>query len=207
RLSIHQVGDIRPTHEVDIRSAPREVVAAVATAAPHLEELTLVGESILASPGLPSVRTLRLTGTAALVIGGSPMAHVEEIDLAFRYRFAQEAPARLAALVNPRTFPALWRLDLSRNEYVYPTTLASNVGVFPFLREVEKLERIRWLRLPSLRTAADVAAMRELLESCPQLHVEVARSYCTTAALLEGFAHPRLTLPAGPPPWPPPPQL
>jgi hypothetical protein len=189
-MSIDQVGEAGPV--------PRNVVAAFEAAAPHFDDLALGGAYILSSPGFASVRTLRLSGTGSLVIGAAPMSHVTELDLLCTY------PARLVPeMLNPRAFPAVQRLDLSRNEYVYPTTLDRNVGVFPYLREVEKLERIRSLRIPSLRTAGDVTALRELLDRYPRMHVEVARSYHIAMPLLAGLAHPRLTLPAEPRPWPP----
>jgi len=193
RLAIRQVDDKGPV--------PAKVIDAFIAAAPHLEELALDGERILLSPCHPNVRTLRLTGGTAIVVGAAAMPQVTELDLVLDHADATDLP-RLAALANPRTFPGLQRLDLSRNEYSYPTTLDRNVGVFPFLHAVERLERITHLRLPSLRTEQDVRDLHGLLARLPDLTIEIARMYVRPVPLLDGFEHPRVHVPA-PRPWPP----
>ena len=191
--------------QVDRGPVPAHIVAGFVEAAPHVEELALEGARILLSPCHPNLCRLRLTGGQSLVIGAAPMAHITELDLAFGHRRRAELPP-LAALINPRAFPALERLDLARNEYTYPTAHERNVGVFPFLGAVEHLERVTHLRLPSLRTEKDVDNVRGILERFPTMEIEIARMYARFMPLLEGVDDTRLRVPA-PRPWPPPDEM
>jgi hypothetical protein len=180
-----------------------ERLAKLFAVAPHLDELILEGPKLLSSPGHPNVRTLRVIGGDSLVIGASPMSWVTTLDLAFEdpenWRPVQvEEHVRLAALVNPRTFPALHTLDLSRNDLRRFSQGPHPVdAIFPLLDEVERLERIAKVRLPAIHTDEASARVLALLERCPALEVEIARMYAVRPELV----HPRLCVPA-PRPWP-----
>lgn len=180
-----------------------ERLAKLVAAAPHLEELDLTGPTLLSSPGYPSVRTLRIIGGDALVIGASPMSWVTTLDLAFEDRenwrpVPIEQHVRLAALVNPRTFPALHTLDLSRNDLRRYSQGPHPVdAIFPFLDAVEHVERLAKLRLPAIHSDEAAAQLHALLARCPALEVEIARAYDVRPELV----HPRVRVPA-PRVWP-----
>ncbi len=199
RLSINQTG-VGPLDRV----ASESFVAQT----PNLEELILDGDRVMVRPGHPNVSTLRLAGESSLVIGANAIPNVTTLDLAFDgssrsvARTGRAQRAHRAGLLNPRTFPNLRKLDLSRNEFVYPTKLASNVGVFPFIDAIEEPDRIVHLRLPSLRTKEDAESVFALLERVPTRTIEFARLYAGWESLAGELEHPRLSLPP-PRPWPP----
>ena len=200
RLSISQsgVGPLR-----------RTAVDAFAARTPNLTELILKGDHVIVTPGHPNVTTLRISGRSSIVVGPESMPSVAEIDLAFEsygrrtQRNGIDDLPRLAGLVNPRAFPGIRRLDLSRNKFVYPTDHACNVGVFPLIEAIESPERITHFRLPSLRNADDVAGVRALLESDLNRTVEVVRMYAGADQFMDGLEDLRLSLPP-PRPWPAP---
>ena len=176
---------------------PPEIAARLSAATPNLEELALRGDRIFTTPVHATVRTLRLDGTASIVVGAHAMPSVTTVDLALGFAQGRRRRA-LCALLNPRLFPAVRTLDLSRNEYEYPTGLERNQPVFGFIDEIEGFDRIRELVLPSLRGDDHLRAAEALLVRFPDLHIRVARSYA--------FAPPssdRLRV-AAPRPWPAP---
>jgi hypothetical protein len=181
RLSIDQVDEAGPV--------PPAIVNAFVAATPYLEELALEGVRVLASPVHPHVRTLRLVGGEALVVGRAAMPQVSKLELVLVDREPSEL-RDLAALVNPRLFPGLSHLDLSRNEYSYPTGNRHNRPVFPFVFAIEAFERVTQLRLPSVRSDDDARAVLELLARYPRLEVTIARTYKQT--LLDDVDDPRL---------------
>lgn len=173
------------------RALPRRVTEAFSAAVPHLVELDLRGHRIWKSPCPPSVRTIRLDRASALALGG-PMPDVTELDLVFSVE-TQHGLAGMAVLTSPRLFPALRKLDLSRNEHTYPTTFDGNKSTSPFVLAVEDFDRITHLRLPSIRDRADVEAVLALLQQYPTLQIEIARMYSDT--VFQGVVHPRLRVP------------
>jgi hypothetical protein len=182
------------------RPIANDRLAKVFDATPQLDELILEGPKLITSPGHPNVRTLRIAGGDSLVIGASPMTWVTTLDLAFEdpdtWRpVAQEEHLRLAPLVNPRTFPALHTLDLSRNDLRrYSQGPHPGESVFPFLDAVENVERIAKVRLPAIHTDEGAVRVLELLARFPDLEVEIARMYVERPDLDE-LAHPRLRVP------------
>jgi hypothetical protein len=151
---------------------------ALAPRLPRLDELSLYGHRV-ARRIPPGVRTLRLAGAHALELA-EPLPSVEHLDLA-RYPSLTE-PAQLAA-ASRRWFPGLLRLDLSRNEpgREPPWSLggrAEDGSIFTYLAELDVLPRLRELRLPSLRDADAVSAVRAALARMPAAaRVRVARAY------------------------------
>ena len=183
-LSVRRVGESRP---IDKR-----VWAELVAATPNLRSLTLVGPSVAASPLHPAIEKLRTHGPA-VAIAGEPVTSVTELDLRFEtdvYRSAPTSnPEALAALVNPRAFPALRRLDLSAN--VPPRREpSSRAGVLLFLDAVANLDRFERVRVPWIETDDTARELIAMLERCPQLTIEVARMYSTLEV-----SHPRLVVP------------
>ncbi|MEO8703531.1 MAG: hypothetical protein ABI867_26015 [Kofleriaceae bacterium] len=148
---------------------PPETFAAFAAATPHLEELQLEGKAVLATPGHPNVTTLRLESSAALVVAGAAMPQVRTIDL----KLDDHRSPKHAAVLSPRTFPGLRRVDLARNEYTYPAT--ENVSILGFVNAIEAPGRLAELRLPSLRDDSQVAELRAFAARAPNVAIEVAR--------------------------------
>jgi hypothetical protein len=176
----------------------------VIAATPNLRELTIIGKRVVTSPIHPAVTTLRLRGGDGIVVGKHAIDAVTAIELAFenpdRAREGSVAQhVALAPLVNPRTFPALRSLDLSRNEPL-AWALTEPIGVLAFVEAIEDFDRIERLRLPAIRDPETAQRVLALLEAWPRLHVEIARVHRTPVPL-DGFVHPRLS----PPPdrvWP-----
>jgi hypothetical protein len=193
RLEIQRVGGKR------VFSTAR--VAALEAAVPHVDDLTIQGTRVMATPIPRSVRTLRLVGGEAIVIAREPLAHVTTLDLAFEDPDSwgpvnTAAHVALAALVNPRTFPALRVLDLSRNERRRYGGEGQPDSLPDFLVAIEGLERLERVRLPSVHEGA-CRYVLDTLARCPQLSIEIARMYVT----IEDFVHPRLRVPP-PRVWP-----
>lgn len=191
--------------QVDRGPLPRSAVAALEAAAPNLRTLDLRGDRVMTTPLPASVERLAVQGRSALVIASAAADGVEALDLAFVVP-DETALRALAPLVNPRSFPDLVELDLARNEAVYPHAHPSNVDPLAFVAAIEMRDRLRRLRLPSLRLPAQAAAIEALLQAHPGLEVEIARSYRTTPASLAAWPHPRLRV-APAVPWLPREQL
>lgn len=174
---------------------PRATLDAFAAAAPHLEELSLEGTRVVTTPVHPNVRTLQIVGGDALVVGAAAMPSVTEIDLVFDRYCEPNKRLAFAPLLNPRLFPALERLDLSRS----PGTEWAG-SLFSFIHAIESFERIMQLRIPALPSDLDAHAAHVLLERYPRLEITVAGMY--RRSLPDGALHPRLHVPATRP-WPP----
>lgn len=174
---------------------PRATLEAFAGAAPHLEELSLEGPRVVATPVHPNVRALRIVGGDALVVGAAAMPSVTEIDLVFDRYCAPAKRLAFAALLNPRLFPALERLDLSHS----PGTEWAG-SLFAFIHAIESFERIVQLRIPALASDLDAHAAHALLERHPRLEIAVAGMH--RRSVPDGAHHPRLRVPATRP-WPP----
>ncbi len=179
---------------------PKPTWQRLVDATPNLKELTLRGTSVVLSPIHPAITTLRLDG-AAIAVGEAPVPSVTRLDLVLhdpnRRPVSPTAARSLAPLVNPRTFPALRVLDLSRNEPMKYSTPSERIGIAEFLDDVERLDRVERVRVPSIADADAAAPLVAILARHPALEIEVARMYAT----LEGIAHPRLHVPP-PRAWP-----
>ncbi len=172
------------------RPIDRATWQAVVDATPHLTELILEGTGVIASPLHPAVRTLRIQGFA-IAVGGQPFDAVTHLDFRFAdpLAYGAELPPvdKLAGVVNPRAFPALRTLDVSRNAF-QPIALA-------VLAAVEDLARFDTIRFPAI-TNDGAATLIDLLERYPRLVIEIARSYAPL-----DVSHPRLLVPT-PRAWP-----
>jgi hypothetical protein len=170
-------------------------------ATPNLRDLTLMSTAIATSPVHPAITTLRLDG-AAIAVGKEPIASVTRLDLALvdPHRVRPSNPAAavgLAPLVNPRVFPALRVLDLSRNERIEYGTPPERVDIVEFLDEVEHLGGLERVRVPSVRDTETAVQLVGILTRHPRLEIDIARMFTT----VEGVAHPRLHFPP-PRAWP-----
>ncbi len=189
KLSIHRSDGARPLD--------RATWQAVVDATPHLTELFLEGKGVIASPLHPAVRTLRIQGFA-IAVGGQPFDAVTYLDFQFAdpHVYGAELPPidTLVAVVNPRAFPALRTLDVSRN--VAPRwNQPANPIALELIAGVEDLARFEKVRLPAITNdrATDLVA---ILERHPNLVFELARTYETLEV-----SHPRLLVPT-PRVWP-----
>jgi hypothetical protein len=189
KLTLNRVDGARPIE--------RAIWQPVVEATPHLTELILEGKGVLASPLHPAVRTLRIQGFA-IAVGGQPFDGVTHLDFQFAdpHAYGAELPSidKLVAAVNPRAFPALRILDLSRNVAPRWSQPAHPVAL-EFLAAVEELARFERIRLPAISNDS-ARVLVELLERYPQLVIEIARIY---EAL--DVHHPRLHVPV-PRVWP-----
>lgn len=189
KLTLNRVDGVRP---ID-----RPIWQAVVDATPHLTELILEGKGVLASPLHPAVRTLRIQGFA-IAVGGQPFDGVTHLDFQFAdpHAYGAELPTidKLVAVVNPRAFPALRILDVSRNVAPRWSQPAQPIAL-EFLSAVEGLARFERIRVPAISNDS-ARVLVEILERHPQLVIEVARIY---EAL--DVRHPRLLVPV-PRVWP-----
>lgn len=190
KLSVRRVGGEQPIDNAIWRD--------LASATPNLRTLTLVGSGVVLSPIHPAVKKLRLDGPA-VAIGREPISSVVEVDLRFEtdvYRYTPVSNAEtLAALVNPRAFPALRTLDLSWNAPPRRDP-PDRALVLTFLDAVENLDRFERVRVPWVETVDTARELIAILERCPRLSIEIARMYSTL-----DIEHPRLRIPA-PRAWP-----
>lgn len=179
------------------RPIDRATWQAVVDATPHLTELILEGRGVIASPLHPAVRTLRIQGFA-IAVGGHPFDAVTHLDFQFAdpHAYGAELPSidALVAVVNPRAFPALRTLDISRNVAPRWNQPARPIAL-EMLAAVEDLARFENIRLPAI-TNDSAAALVQVLERHPHLHFELARTYETLEV-----THPRLVVPT-PRVWP-----
>lgn len=167
-----------------------------AAATPHLAELTINGKAVVASPIHPTIHAMAISNLA-VVVGRRPFEHVTRLDFQFADQIAfreRPAMAKLAALVNPRAFPALRILDISRN-VPSPYDPPPRPIALDFLAAVEDLDRFERIRIPQL-TAEHAPALLEILTEHPRLVIELARLYASIEV-----SHPRLILPV-PRVWP-----
>lgn len=173
-LQIERVGGKQPIDD--------ELWAAVIEATPHLRDLTVIGTRVVRSPIHRSLTALRLVGVDGVVIGAHPIANVTCVQLTA----GTADPTALAALVNPRTFPALRELDLSS------LALSEAEAV---LAAIEDPPRIRRARMPEVATTGDLERLRRWCDRFPECAIEIARIH----SALE--PHPPLSVPA-PRVWP-----
>jgi hypothetical protein len=144
-----------------------EIIERVAEAMPRVTTLHVRGQRVLHTPIPPQIEKLELEHPRGL-IGRLPMPEVAELVLPFVYL---RGPGReVSDLLHPHTFPGLCRLDLEQNEGHLSDVLA-------VLEHVEAIDRLSWLRLPSLRGEGDVRRVRDLLERAPDLVIDIARSH------------------------------
>ncbi len=186
-LTLHRVDGTHPI--------AKDSWAALVEATPHLRELTLIGTGVAVSPIHPAIQTLRVVGPA-VAIGRASIPTVVELGLTFthdRYRTPpSDAATLISGLVNPRTFPALRRLDLSTNRKTHYGPEIIPV-VTAFLDSLEHLDMLELVRVPP---AEDATALIEILDRHPRLQIEIACMHTTL-----GVSHPRLKVPA-PYAWP-----
>ena len=179
-----------------------DIVAKFFAAMPRLERLEVWGQGVLGEVGHPHVKSLRVTGEAAirslLYSGPARFPSVVALDFAFdTIQFDQN-----------RTFlerlPALRRLDLSSNEpgNVPPHNLGRHTDAVYTLGLQPARTQLTHLRLPSVRSSAGAERLTKLVESLPNLReVMVARAYHQFRMVV---APPGVTVPDDRWPWPPP---
>jgi uncharacterized protein (TIGR02996 family) len=187
RLAIHRP----PIDSSPLLSEAR--CAALAQATPSLELLELSGERLMGSFTHPSLRTLAVLGSEAIdLVEGPSVPSLHTLDYAFA--IDRQTPR---GLVHPSRFPALRRLDFSREE---PGALY----LFDILGTIEVAPQITHLVVPAIRTNDDHALVQAAIDRMPLLReVEVARAYTSHSPLLElRHAWARIKLPT-PFPWPP----
>jgi hypothetical protein len=208
---------------VDLEFPNAEPVAVgegFADAAPNLRRLTVHGytHAVLETFSHPNVTSLVVTGIDVLrALARQPWPSVVALDFAFGHGagFGGDTVETLAAAI-AHGFPALRQLDLSRNEPAPPGAghgagwaplcercHAGELDVFALLAALH-LDQLGKLRLPSLRSAAQIEAVQRAIDRMPELAaLEIARTYAGTPAVT--LQHPAATIPA-PCPWPPPDQ-
>jgi len=183
-LSIHRSNTNTP---ID-----KQVWERLIDATPNLRELSLIGHSIAVSPIHPAIDTLRLQGLA-IAIGKQPIASVTHLDFAFAANTDLTLPSvdQLAAMVNPRAFPVLRTLDLSRNLAPRAGAMGPRTAVLDVLGAIEQLERFEHVRIPDVVDEATMAALVVILVRCPGLVIELAKVYQPLES-----PHPRLIIPS-----------
>ncbi|HWO17572.1 MAG TPA: hypothetical protein VNO30_02310 [Kofleriaceae bacterium] len=145
---------------------PPAIVEQLAEAMPHLATLRLDGVRVLHAPIPPSIERLVLDPRA--LIGRLPMPAVTELVLPSLH--LRGPGSAIAELLHPQPFPGLRRLDFEQNE--------GHLGdVLAVIERVEALDRLSWLRLPSLRGEGDVRRVRDLLARAPALVIDMARAH------------------------------
>jgi hypothetical protein len=170
---------------------PPAIIERIAEAMPRLATLCLYGARVLHTPTPPSIERIVLDPRA--LIGRLPMPAVTELVLPVLH--LRGLGPEVADLLHPQTFPGLRRLDLEQNE--------GHLGdVLAMLERVVALDRLTWLRLPSLRGEEDVRRVRDLLARAPALVIDIARSHRPLQHLAP-LDEPRIRVPA-PVPCPPP---
>ncbi len=167
-------------------TVPRAISDRLAAALPRLHTLAVTGARVFAALDLPQLKRLRVTGVDAIASlagqGAAQLPQLEGIDLAFAVP-SGSATMRLPAfdhLLVPARFPALVRLDLSRNEpgTVAPHNLGQDADVFGWLGELEVRAQLIEVKLPSVRTEAQAETLVRALEAMPALRrIEQVRGY------------------------------
>lgn len=183
--------EIHFTLHRDAVPIPPAIVERLAEAMPRLATLRLDGPRVLHTPIPSSIERLVLDPRA--LIGRLPMPAVTELVLPFIHVYAPGSV--VAGLLHPQTFPGLRRLDLDQNEGHLGDLLA-------VLERIEGLDRLAWLRLPSLRGEGDVRRVRDLLARAPALVIDIARAHRPLRHLAP-IDEPRIRVPAPVPCAPP----
>jgi len=154
------------------------IAADLARATPHLEFLDVVGNRVMESfahPGVSRVRVVGHDAIAALVDAGAPMPAVRELFFAFtqdrngRVAFSERGLPR--TLLARSTLPALASLDVSANE-LQRMWEHGHVVLFELLAELGVLSQLRLLRVPSVHTDDERAALQHVHGRVPALVVE-----------------------------------
>ena len=170
---------------------PSEIIDRIAEAMPRVTTLRLRERHLLHAPLPSQIEKLVLESPRALV-GRPRMPAVTELILPSIHHHERRREG--IDLLRPQTFPGLRRLDFKDNE--------GHIGdVLALLEHVEALDRLSWVRLPSLRSEREVRRVRDLLARAPGLVIELARSHRPLAHLLPMGA-PRIRV-ADPVPCPP----
>ena len=174
--------------QLDLARSPptisRALAERLAKVLPRLAELAVTGHRVFGRLELPQLQRLAVTGHDAISSlggdGGALLPGVTAVDLAFGAPEAQAGAAVLDQLLPPARFPALVRLDLSRNEpgAFGPHNLGLALDPFAWLRDREISTQLREVLVPSVRTEAQSDALGAALATMPALRrVEQVRRY------------------------------
>ena len=163
---------------------PRALADRLATVLPRLAELSVTGHRVFGRLELPQLRRLAVTGHDAINSlageGGALLPEVTAVDLAFGVADTLAGIPVIDALLPRARFPALVRLDLSRNEpgAFPPHNLGLAVDPFAWLRDLPIRAQLREVILPSVRTEEQSDALGAALATMPALRrVEQVRRY------------------------------
>jgi len=181
RLVLNHGGDVPRTPLVASATAD-ELTAAT----PYLARLEVNGRRVFGQFVHPHVATLVVSGFDALasLSGRGAALPIETLDFAFHRtslldHLPPPADPLVRALLPADRFPRLRHLDLSRNEPGGhpPHHLGGQIDPFGWLRRT-KLAQLTHLRLPSLRSEAQLAELQASLVHMPNLvAIELARAY------------------------------
>jgi hypothetical protein len=181
RLVLNHGGDVPRTPLVAAETAAR-----LATATPNLLRLDVNGRRVFGQFVHPHVTTLVVSGFDALasLSGRGAALPIATLDFAFHRtslldHLPPPADPLVRALLPADRLPRLRRLDLSRNEPGGhpPHHLGGQIDPFAWLRRT-KLAQLTHLRLPSLRSEAQLAELEAALVHLPNLvEVALARAY------------------------------
>ncbi len=185
----------------------RPITHPIASALPRLAELDVTGDDVFSRLAIPQLRTLRITGVAAIA-PPAELPAVIALDVAFGVPGTHRTPshAALADLAPPERFPALVRLDLSRNEpgAFAPHNLGLAVDPFAWLCDREIRAQLVDLAIPSVRTEAQSETLQRALDGMPALRrIEQVRRYALRDARFPVPPDVQRTL-GWPRPWLPP---
>jgi hypothetical protein len=181
RLVLNHGSDVPPTPLVAAETAER-----LAAATPNLARLEVNGRRVFGQFVHPHVTTLVVSGFDALASlsgRGAPLP-IDTLDFAFHRtslldHLPPPADPLVRALLPAARLPRLRRLDLSRNEPGGhpPHHLGGQIDPFGWLRR-SKLAQLTHLRLPSLRSEAQLGELEAALVHLPNLvEVALARAY------------------------------
>lgn len=164
-----------------------ELLDALRDATPRLEQLEVWGRRALGELDHPTIRSLCVTGYDGVrsLLGKGParLPALELLDLAFHVeddRSEVDPRALASMLVVPGKFPALRRLDLSRNEpgTRAPHYLGGEVDTFGFLARLAIRGQLTHVRAPSVRTQADADQISDAILRMPVLReLAIVRGY------------------------------
>lgn len=181
RLVLNHGGDVPRTPLVAEPTAERLVAAT-----PYLARLEINGRRVFGQLVHPRVTALVVSGFDALasLSGRGTALPIDTLDFAFHRtslldHLPPPADPLVRALLPAERLPRLRRLDLSRNEPGGhpPHHLGGQIDPFGWLRRT-KLALLTHLRLPSLRSEAQLAELEAALVHMPNLvDVALARAY------------------------------
>jgi hypothetical protein len=177
-----------------------KAMAALAATAPRLAAVDIRGHGVLALLAHPAVRRLRITGIDAVLSFTQPselLPRVDELDLAWALddRMPLHDDAGWARYIPPLQFPALRRLDLSRNDPPH-----MDLDAFRFLRQAPIAPQLTHVRLPPLTVLGQLTNAQAALDRMPDLELVELPASPFAASLL----HPRARLHTlRPRPWQP----